>query len=106
MILILLLRESRKSFDGAGERRHSALDGQIVSAPDIESAIPGGQAQITYFDQSQASLLAQELNYGSLPVTLHEEDVVSVSPQPGFLHETTELDTLGIDRPETKCHLQ
>jgi len=59
------------------------LDGQIVSAPDIESAIPGGQAQITYFDQSQASLLAQELNYGSLPVTLHEEDVVSVSPQLG-----------------------
>ena len=28
---------------------------------------------------------------------------VSVSPQPGFLHQTTEVDTLGIDRPETKC---
>ncbi|SDP42755.1 ABC transporter, substrate binding protein, PQQ-dependent alcohol dehydrogenase system [Filomicrobium insigne] len=28
---------------------------------------------------------------------------VSVSPQPGFLHQVTELDTLGIDRPETKC---
>lgn len=32
--------------------------------------------------------------------------VVSISPQPGFLHQVTELDTLGIDRPETKCHLQ
>ena len=31
---------------------------------------------------------------------------VSVSPQPGFLHQVTELDTLGIDRPETKCVLQ
>jgi len=31
--------------------------------------------------------------------------VVSVSPQPGFLHEFSELDTLGVDRPETKCKL-
>ena len=31
--------------------------------------------------------------------------VVSVSPQEGFLHQTSELDTLGIDRPETKCKL-
>src|SRR5262245_8395090 len=28
---------------------------------------------------------------------------VSVSPQPGFLHQFTELDTLGIDKPETSC---
>lgn len=32
--------------------------------------------------------------------------LVSVSPQPGFLHQVSELDTLGIDRPETKCHLR
>ena len=32
--------------------------------------------------------------------------VVSVSPQEGFLHQSSELDTLGIDRPETKCKLQ
>ncbi len=31
--------------------------------------------------------------------------VVSVSPQEGFLHQTSELDTLGFDRPETKCKL-
>jgi ABC transporter substrate binding protein (PQQ-dependent alcohol dehydrogenase system) len=31
--------------------------------------------------------------------------VVSVSPQDGFLHQVSELDTLGIDRPETKCKL-
>jgi ABC transporter substrate binding protein (PQQ-dependent alcohol dehydrogenase system) len=28
---------------------------------------------------------------------------VTVSPQPGFLHQFSELDTLGIDRPETAC---
>ncbi len=32
--------------------------------------------------------------------------VVSVSPQEGFLHQVSELDTLGVDRPETKCRLQ
>jgi ABC transporter substrate binding protein (PQQ-dependent alcohol dehydrogenase system) len=31
--------------------------------------------------------------------------VVSVSPQEGFLHQVSELDTLGMDRPETKCRL-
>ena len=31
--------------------------------------------------------------------------VVSVSPQEGFLHQHSELDTLGVDRPETKCKL-
>jgi ABC transporter substrate binding protein (PQQ-dependent alcohol dehydrogenase system) len=30
--------------------------------------------------------------------------LISVSPQPGFLHESSELDTLGIDQPETTCH--
>jgi ABC transporter substrate binding protein (PQQ-dependent alcohol dehydrogenase system) len=32
--------------------------------------------------------------------------VVSVSPQQGFLHQVSELDTLGLDRPETRCKLQ
>jgi ABC transporter substrate binding protein (PQQ-dependent alcohol dehydrogenase system) len=31
--------------------------------------------------------------------------VVSVSPQEGFLHQVSELDTLGVDRPETRCRL-
>jgi ABC transporter substrate binding protein (PQQ-dependent alcohol dehydrogenase system) len=31
--------------------------------------------------------------------------VVSVSPQKGFLHQTSELDTLGFDRPESRCDL-
>jgi ABC transporter substrate binding protein (PQQ-dependent alcohol dehydrogenase system) len=31
--------------------------------------------------------------------------VVTVSPQEGFLHQVSELDTLGVDRPETKCKL-
>lgn len=30
---------------------------------------------------------------------------VSWSPQPGFLHQVTPLDTLGVDQPESKCRL-
>jgi ABC transporter substrate binding protein (PQQ-dependent alcohol dehydrogenase system) len=38
------------------------------------------------------------------PILLADaSSLVSVSPQPGFLHEVSELDTLGTDRPETKC---
>jgi ABC transporter substrate binding protein (PQQ-dependent alcohol dehydrogenase system) len=41
------------------------------------------------------------------PIIIADSEMpVSVSPQEGFLHERTELDTLGIDEPETKCRLQ
>jgi ABC transporter substrate binding protein (PQQ-dependent alcohol dehydrogenase system) len=41
------------------------------------------------------------------PILLSDgRGVVSVSPQSGFLHQVTALDTLGIDRPESKCRLQ
>ncbi|MDB5396034.1 MAG: branched-chain amino acid transporter substrate-binding protein [Rhodospirillales bacterium] len=41
------------------------------------------------------------------PILLADaRSLVSVSPQPGFLHQFSELDTLGVDRPETKCHMQ
>ncbi len=41
------------------------------------------------------------------PILLSDgRTIVSVSPQPGFLHEVTELDTLGFDRPETECRLR
>ena len=39
------------------------------------------------------------------PVLLADaRSLVSISPQPGFLHQFNELDTLGIDQPETQCH--
>ncbi|MGO4335629.1 ABC transporter substrate-binding protein [Labrys sp. KB_33_2] len=31
--------------------------------------------------------------------------IVSVSPQPGYLHQRSVLDTLGVDQPESQCHL-
>ena len=41
------------------------------------------------------------------PILLSDgRNTVSISPQPGFLHQVTELDTLGYDRPETQCKLK
>lgn len=38
------------------------------------------------------------------PIIIAGPDLpVSISPQPGFLHKDTEVDTLGVDEPETKC---
>jgi ABC transporter substrate binding protein (PQQ-dependent alcohol dehydrogenase system) len=41
------------------------------------------------------------------PILLFDgRNTVSVSPQEGFLHQVSELDTLGLDRPETRCKLK
>jgi ABC transporter substrate binding protein (PQQ-dependent alcohol dehydrogenase system) len=41
------------------------------------------------------------------PILLFDgRNTVSVSPQEGFLHQSSTLDTLGLDRPETKCSLK
>ena len=41
------------------------------------------------------------------PVLLSDgKNIVSISPQQGFLHPVSELDTLGYDKPETKCVLK
>ncbi|MBA4491127.1 ABC transporter substrate-binding protein [Paracoccus sp. S1E-3] len=40
------------------------------------------------------------------PILLATDNiVVSVSPQEGYLHQVSQLDTLGTDRPETACKL-
>ncbi len=40
------------------------------------------------------------------PILLTDgRSTVSVSPQEGYLHQVSELDTLGLDQPETKCKL-
>ncbi len=41
------------------------------------------------------------------PILLFDgRNTVSVSPQEGFLHQVSALDTLGLDRPETRCKLK
>jgi ABC transporter substrate binding protein (PQQ-dependent alcohol dehydrogenase system) len=71
------------------------------------------KAFLTGPDFSVAAFKSQRLTWRSWnqqlrqPILLGDGRMIaSVSPQEGFLHQTSELDTLGYDRPETKCKLQ
>jgi preprotein translocase subunit SecD len=58
------------------------LDGNVVTAPETNGAIPGGTAQITgNFNQASATQLQNVLKYGSLPLnfTVLSDDTVSAT---------------------------
>jgi len=60
------------------------LDGSVISAPVVQSAITGGQASITgSFSAQQAQDLARVLSYGSLPLSFDVSSVNTVSPTLG-----------------------
>ena len=57
------------------------LDGNVVSAPQIQSAIPGGNAQITgNFTRAQAEELAAQLQSGALPADFRVSSVSTLAP--------------------------
>ncbi|MGW0996251.1 protein translocase subunit SecD [Streptomyces sp. NPDC002520] len=56
------------------------LDGNVVSSPYVQSAITGGQAEITgRFTQAEAQSLSNMLSYGALPLSFKEETVTTVT---------------------------
>ncbi len=56
------------------------LDGQIVSAPTSQAVILDGQAQISgNFDEESAAQLAEQLEYGSLPISFEVESEQQIS---------------------------
>jgi preprotein translocase subunit SecD len=60
------------------------LDGNVVTAPETNGAIPGGNAQITgNFTQQQATQLQNVLKYGSLPLNFQVLTADTVSPALG-----------------------
>jgi ABC transporter substrate binding protein (PQQ-dependent alcohol dehydrogenase system) len=67
-------------------------------------------AHIRSKDLSLAAFKGQKVTFrpwdGQMrqPILINGPDLpVSMSPQEGFLHEEAEVDTLGVDAPETKC---
>ena len=57
------------------------LDGNVVTAPQIQSAIPGGNAQITgNFTRAQAEELAAQLQSGALPADFRVSAVSTLAP--------------------------
>lgn len=58
--------------DNVGQQLAIFLDGEIISAPRINEAISGGRATITGgFTPDEARELAQNLNFGALPVPIN-----------------------------------
>lgn len=61
------------------------LDSQVVSAPQIQEAIPGGRTRISgNFTQSEARELANVLKYGSLPLSFEASEAQTVSASLGL----------------------
>ena len=114
---IQLQNRFRKMF----QRFMSPLDMQVWTAVRMvgEGAArtgSGDAAKIVGFikspDFSVAAFKGQKLTLRDWNLQLRQPIVlfdgrstVSISPQEGFLHQVSELDTLGLDRPETKCKL-
>ena len=71
-----------------GTQTAFTLDSQVVSAPQIREAIPGGRTQITGgdppFTASSAKELANVLKYGSLPLSFESSEAQTVSATLGL----------------------
>lgn len=73
---------------------------------DIRDYILGPDFGVAAFKGQKVSIRPWDLQLRQ-PIALATAELpVSWSPQPGFLHQRSELDTLGVDAPETKCKLQ
>jgi preprotein translocase subunit SecD len=60
------------------------LDGQVISAPNINSAIAGGTTEIRgSFTQETATELANQLKYGALPLSFTQATAQSISTELG-----------------------
>ncbi|MCR2025881.1 preprotein translocase subunit SecD [Anaerotruncus colihominis] len=64
------------------------MDDTMISAPRVDSQIPGGVAYITGgaqgFDVKEAKALADRINGGALPFKLETENFSTISPTLGF----------------------
>ncbi len=71
-----------------GTQTAFTLDSQVVSAPQIREAIPGGRTQINGgdppFTASSAKELANVLKYGSLPLSFESSEAQTVSATLGL----------------------
>jgi ABC transporter substrate binding protein (PQQ-dependent alcohol dehydrogenase system) len=72
----------------------------------IVSTIKGPDFSVAAFKGLKLTLRDWDFQLRQPILLADGRTIVSVSPQPGFLHQYSELDTLGFDRPDTKCKLK
>ena len=78
---------------------------QSVLFDDIRSYLLGPKFELAGYKGQKMSLRGYNLQMRQPILLVSPTAVVSVSPQKQFLHEISQLDTLGYDRRETKCNL-
>jgi len=109
-------------FTARFSRRMTALDMQAWSAvrmigeaasrarsaetKDIVAYLTGPEFALAAFKGQRLTLRDWNLQLRQPILLADGRMVVSVSPQEAFLHQVSELDTLGVDRPESKCKLK
>lgn len=70
--------------NSAQNRFAMVLDGEVISAPTVNSVIPNGQAQITGdFTVEEAQTLANQLKFGALPLSFDVQTSEQISPTLG-----------------------
>jgi ABC transporter substrate binding protein (PQQ-dependent alcohol dehydrogenase system) len=84
----------------AAARTNSADPGKILAY------IKSPEFSVAAFKGQKLTLRDWNLQLRQPILLFDGRNTVSVSPQDGFLHQVSTLDTLGLDRPETKCSLK
>lgn len=86
-----------------GEATSRTSSGDVKKVTDF---IKGPDFSVAAFKGTKLTLRDWNLQLRQPILLVDGRMVVSVSPQEGFLHQVSELDTLGYDRPESKCKLK
>lgn len=86
-----------------GEATSRTNSGDVRKVTDF---IKGPDFSVAAFKGTKLTLRDWNLQLRQPILLVDGRMVVSVSPQEGFLHQVSELDTLGYDRPESKCKLK
>jgi ABC transporter substrate binding protein (PQQ-dependent alcohol dehydrogenase system) len=72
----------------------------------IGAYIRGGEISLAGYKGAPLSFRAWDGQLRQPILLVDDHSLVSISPQPGFLHQFNTLDTLGIDQPETQCRFK
>jgi ABC transporter substrate binding protein (PQQ-dependent alcohol dehydrogenase system) len=86
-----------------GEATSRTSSGDVKKVTDF---IKGPDFSVAAFKGTRLTLRDWNLQLRQPILLVDGRMVVSVSPQEGSLHQVSELDTLGYDRPESKCKLK
>ncbi|MEV0128200.1 protein translocase subunit SecD [Dactylosporangium sp. NPDC050688] len=79
---------TREAYNNGTDSKQVAvvLDNEVVSAPVIESVIPGDARITGQFTKRDTELLANQLQYGALPLSFVPQDAQSISATLGSSH--------------------